>query len=95
MNVSQAVARVYAQALVDIGEEQGNLPRIVDDIALAQTLGDATTREFFLSPRIPPAEKKRVLDAALAGVLDRPVMGLLHTLVDKRREGILDNIADV
>jgi F-type H+-transporting ATPase subunit delta len=34
------------------------------------------------------------LDAAITGHFDRPVHGLLHVLIDKRREGILDNIVD-
>ena len=96
MNVSQAVARVYASALVDLGEAENCLPRIVDDLLLAQAVSDQHPdfREFFLSPRIEPAAKKRALDAAITGHFDRPVHGLLHVLIDKRREGILDNIVD-
>ncbi len=96
MNVSQAVARVYAQALSDLGEDQGNLARIVDDLHGVRELfeKDTTFREFFGSPRIDPTAKKRVLHEALGDRIDRPVMGLLHVLVNKRREMLLDNIAD-
>ena len=96
LNVSQAVARVYAQALSDLGEDQGNLGRIVDDLHGVRELfdKDTTFREFFGSPRLDPTAKKRVLHEALGQKIDRPVMGLLHVLVNKRREMLLDNIAD-
>jgi len=96
VNVSRAVARVYAQALLDLGERGGSLSRIVDDLhAVAQVYEkDAAFRAFFTSPRIEPARKKRALDAAWKGKLGREVQGLLHVLVDKRREPVLDNIVD-
>ena len=96
MNVSQAVARVYAQALSDLADENGTLPRVVDDLRAVRELfdGDRTFREFFGSPRVDPPAKKRVLQVALGDKLDRPVMGVLHVLVDKRREMLLDNICD-
>ena len=96
LNVSQAVARVYAQALSDLGEDQGSLARIVDDLRGVRELfdKDKTFREFFGSPRIDATAKKRVLREALGDRIDRPVMGLLHVLVNKRREMLLDNIAD-
>jgi F-type H+-transporting ATPase subunit delta len=96
LNVSQAVARVYAQALSDLGEDEGNLARIVDDLHGVRELfeKDAIFRGFFGSPRIDPTAKKRVLYEVLGERIDRPVMGFLHVLVDKRREMLLDNIAD-
>jgi F-type H+-transporting ATPase subunit delta len=95
LNVSQAVARVYAQALSDLGEDEGNLPRIADDLHALRELfeTDANFREFFGSPRLDPPRKKRVLHDLLGDKIDRPVMGLLHVLVNKRREMLLDNIA--
>jgi len=94
LNVSQAVARVYAEALLDLGVKSGTLPRIVDDLEAVRALfdRDRTFREFFASPRLDPSVKKRVLAKAFSGKLDRPVMGLLSVLVDKRREMVLDNI---
>jgi len=96
LNVSQAVARVYAEALSDLGEDEGNLPRIADDLHALRELfeTDANFREFFGSPRLDPPTKKRVLHDLLGERIDRPAMGLLHVLIDKRREMLLDNIAD-
>lgn len=95
LNVSQAVARVYAQALSDLGEDEGNLPRIADDLHALRELyeTDANFREFFGSPRLDPPKKKRALHELLGERIDRPAMGLLHVLIDKRRETLLDNIA--
>jgi F-type H+-transporting ATPase subunit delta len=95
LNVSQAVARVYAQALSDLGEDEGSLPRIADDLHALRTLfeSDANFREFFGSPRLDPPAKKRVLNELLGERISRPAMGLLHVLIDKRREMLLDNIA--
>lgn len=96
LNVSQAVARVYAQALSDLGEDEGSLPRIADDLHALRALyeTDAKFREFFASPRLDPPTKKRVLSELLSEKIGRPAMGLLHVLVDKQRETLLDNIAD-
>jgi len=96
VNVSRAVARVYAQALIDLGVAGGTLPRIVDDLHAVAALydKDADFRGFFTSPRVEPAQKKKALDAAFQGKIGREVQGLLHLLVDKRREVVLDNIVD-
>ena len=96
MNISHAIARVYAEALTDLGEQQGSLARIVDDLHACRELFEEHRdfREFFTSPRLDPAVKKRILNDALGDKLDRPVMGLLHVLIDKRREMVLDNIVD-
>lgn len=95
MNVSQAVARVYAQALVDLADDSGvPLGRIYDDLhALRKTAElDRDFWRFWSSPRLDPVTKKRVLDDLFEGKLERPVLGLLHVLVDKRREPVFDNI---
>ena len=96
MNISQSVARVYAQAMLDLVDSGADLGRMFDDLHAVQKLVDTdrTFFEFFASPRLGPAVKKRVLNEAFGGELDRPVMGLLHVLVDKRREMVFDNIVD-
>ena len=70
------------------------LPRIVEDLHAVQELYDKRGDffEFFVSPRIEPHEKKRILQDLLEDKVERPVMGLLHVLIDKRRELYYDNI---
>ncbi|MGH7162126.1 MAG: ATP synthase F1 subunit delta [Planctomycetota bacterium] len=96
MNISQAAARVYAQALLDIAMTSGDLGRVVEDLHSVLDLYDERPdfRAFFTSPRVDPPLKKRALDAAFRDKLCRPVLGLLHVLVDKRREPVFDNVVD-
>lgn len=97
MNVSHAAARVYAEALLDIGVAEGSVGRIYDDLHAVH----AALRElepelgaFFTLPQLRREVKQRVLDVAFADKVCRPVLGLLHVLVDKRREPLFDNIVE-
>jgi F-type H+-transporting ATPase subunit delta len=94
VNISEAVARVYAEALLDMAKDKKELASIVDDLEAVHGLWGDTEgfRRFFCTPRLDPTNKKRILDAALEKRLGRPVLGLLHVLVDKRREPVLDNV---
>ena len=97
MRISQAAARIYATSLFDIGVAGGSLERISDELhAVRDAFGglDLQLRSFFEMPQLPREAKKRVLDQAFGGKLSRPVMGLLHVLVDKRRELLLNAIIE-
>jgi F-type H+-transporting ATPase subunit delta len=96
VNVSQVVARVYAKALFDIGTKEGILGQIYDDLRGVQDAVEAgpESGRFFNSPKLQRADKKRILDELFAERVCRPVTGLLHVLVDKRREPVFDNIVD-
>jgi len=96
VNVSQVVARVYAKALFDIGSQEGILGQIYDDLRAVQEVAESgpTEGRFFNSPRLQRPDKKRILDEIFATHVCRPVLGLLHVLVDKRREPVFDNIVD-
>jgi len=97
-NVSQTIARVYAQALYEVAEEQGAVGVVHDELralaGLAWQEGNEDIRDFFLSPRIDRATKWKLLGEALRDHLSRPVLGLLKVLIFKGREATLDNIAD-
>jgi F-type H+-transporting ATPase subunit delta len=97
MNVSHAAARVYAKALIDIGLEEGSVGQIYDDLhAVYDALNgiDADLRTFFNLPQFRRDEKRRILSLAFEGKIGRPVLGLLHVLVEKRREPLLDNVVE-
>jgi F-type H+-transporting ATPase subunit delta len=97
MNVSQAAARVYAKALFDIGVETGSVGQIYDDLhAVHNALNglEPDLRTFFYLPRLRREDKRRIVNLAFEGKVSRPMLGLLHVLVDKRRESLLDNIVD-
>jgi F-type H+-transporting ATPase subunit delta len=94
-NVSQAAARVYAQALFDIGLAEGSVGQIYDDLhAVYDALNglDSDLLTFFNLPQFRRDEKRRILNLAFEGKVGRPVLGLLNVLVDKRREPLLNNV---
>src|SRR5918992_5140822 len=96
-NVSQAAARVYAQALFDIGLETGTVGQIYDDLQAAYNALnglDADLRTFFNLPQFRRDAKRRIINLALEGKVGRPVLGLLNVLVEKRREPLLDNVVE-
>jgi F-type H+-transporting ATPase subunit delta len=97
MNVSQAAARVYASALFDIGVDEGAVGQIYDDLhAVHDALNglDADLRTFFNLPQFRRDDKRRIINLAFEGKVGRPVLGLLHILVEKRREPLLDNVVE-
>jgi F-type H+-transporting ATPase subunit delta len=96
-NVSQAAARVYAQALFDIGLETGTVGQIYDDLHAAHNALnglDADLLTFFNLPQFRRDAKRRIITLAFEGKVGRPVLGLLHVLVEKRREPLLDNVVE-
>ncbi|MCI0582843.1 MAG: ATP synthase F1 subunit delta [Chloroflexi bacterium] len=96
-NVSQAAARVYAQALFDIGLETGTVGQIYDDLHAAYNALnglDADLRTFFNLPQFRRDDKRRIINLAFEGKVGRPVLGLLNVLVEKRREPLLDNVVE-
>ena len=96
MNVSQAVARVYARALFDIGSQEGALGQIYDDLRGVQAAADSSKDvvRFLQSPKLRRRDKKRIMHEIFSDQVCRPVMGLLQVLIDKRREPVFDNIVD-
>jgi len=94
-NPSEPAARVYAAALVEVGEETGTMGAIYDDLMAVARLyeEDAWFRNFFASPRIDREVKWRGVRAAFESHVGRPVLGLLKVLIDKGREALLDNVA--
>lgn len=95
-NVSDPAAKVYAQALLQVGQEQELLGRIGEDLAAVSALyeSDAWFRQFFTSPRIDRAAKWTAVESAFTDQVCRPVLGLLNLIIQKGRETLLDNIAD-
>jgi F-type H+-transporting ATPase subunit delta len=93
-NVSQILARIYAEALIDAAQATVGLGRVVDDLKAVKQIatGDRYVWAFFSSPRVEPEAKKRVLREIFEGKISRPVMGLLHVLIDKQRGPLLDNV---
>lgn len=97
MNVSHAAARVYARALFDIGVDTGTVGTISDELhAVHNAIGelDPALRGFFTFPQFRREDKRRIINLAFEGKVSRPVLGVLHVLIEKRRESLLDNVVD-
>lgn len=98
MSISQAAARVYAKAVFDLAVADGTVLSVGEELHAVLTAIDGldpSMRAFFEMPLLRPADKVRILDAAFAAKVSRPVLGLLHVLVGKRREQLLRTLVRV
>jgi F-type H+-transporting ATPase subunit delta len=96
VNRSDPAAIPYAQALVEIGREQGILSDLLEQLEAVDRLVRESRdfRLFFLSPSIDADEKYRIVESILGDRLCGPALGFLRIIFRKRREPIFDNIVD-
>ena len=97
MNDLGAAAGVYAKALFDLAVESQALGPISDDLHAVQDALHGLAPELravFELPRLRPADKRHILNLAFEDKVARPVLGLLHVLVQKRRELLFDGIVE-
>src|SRR5262249_50473633 len=89
------VARVYAQALLDVGRDRDRMDALGAQLAeiAADVQAEPKLRTFLESPAVDTQVKKRVF-GALRGRLDDALVNFLCLLVDKNRIGALASIAD-
>ena len=82
----QEVARVYAEALVDVAKEKGKLDAIRDQLAqLSDAVdGDRDLQVFFFSPYFSSAEKIDGAKRAIVGA-DPEFVNFLALLIEKQR----------
>jgi F-type H+-transporting ATPase subunit delta len=88
------IARNYAEALFEIGETRGQtdtFASLIDAVAGAvETTPEA--QAVLMSPKVPKAEKSRLLGAALQGTSKEFVL-FLQALVKRGRQRLLREIA--
>ncbi|MGN6391530.1 MAG: ATP synthase F1 subunit delta [Gemmatimonadales bacterium] len=91
---SETVARNYAEALFDLGERSGNTARYADliDAVAAAVENTPEVQGVLMSPRVPKADKARILGAALKGV-PREFALFLQALIKRNRQQLLREIA--
>jgi F-type H+-transporting ATPase subunit delta len=53
---------------------------------------DSDLQAFFNLPQFRRDDKREIINKAFEGKVGRPVLGLLHVLINKRRESLLDNV---
>jgi F-type H+-transporting ATPase subunit delta len=92
--ISVSLARRYARALLTVAAKQNETDRTLGEMReLAAVFARTpTARRFFESPNISRVEKERFLEAQHSR-LGRPVFGLLHVLLKRRRLDHLVTIA--
>ncbi|MFI5302428.1 MAG: F0F1 ATP synthase subunit delta [Polyangiales bacterium] len=90
------VARRYAKALIEIGQEQGNLDALVAELGLiAGTINEsAELRAVIDSPEVPRAARKAVLvEIGKRLGLGRVAINTLSLLADNHRLRLVPSIA--
>ena len=91
---SETIARNYAEVLFDLGERSGNTARYVDLIDAVAAAVEQTPRvqAVLMSPKVPKAEKARILGGALRET-PREFVLFLQALVKRGRQQLLREIA--
>lgn len=91
---SETIARNYAETLFELGERSGETVAYADLIDAVASALETTpaVQAVLMSPRVPKAEKARLLGASLPGVRREFVL-FLQALVRRNRQGLLREIA--
>lgn len=91
---SETVARNYAEALLELGTGSGQVEAYADLLDAVASAVETTpkVKAVLMSPRVPKAEKARLLGAAMKGA-PREFGLFLQALVKRRRHNILREIA--
>jgi len=96
LDVSNVVGKVYAQALLELGEKHGNLDVLLDELrsiyALVQE--NKNFRFIFESPQVSREEKIKVVKDIFGDRISRLTFNLIKLLVRKQRELVLNNILE-
>jgi F-type H+-transporting ATPase subunit delta len=92
---AETIARNYAEALFELGERSGQTTRYADliDAVAAAVESTPAVQGVLMSPRVPKAEKARLLAAALPDV-PREFVLFLQALVKRGRQQLLRELAD-
>ena len=88
------VAIRYARALFELAKPQNEIDsygKILEQVA-SQIAENSELREFIITPHVPHQAKKEVLDQVFTGMPEM-MKNFLHLLVDKGREGIIEEIS--
>jgi F-type H+-transporting ATPase subunit delta len=91
---THAAARVYAEALAELGRDTKSLGAIWSDLEALRELFRAEPwfRQFFSSPKIDRPHKWAAVEKAFTGRVTRQTLGLMKVLVMKGREDAFQGI---
>lgn len=90
----KTVAKRYAQALLQIGQEKDNIDLYAKEIndALANINADEHLKNIWFSERIITGTKKQVIQQIFTGKISEITVNFLMLLIDKHRESFLPDI---
>jgi F-type H+-transporting ATPase subunit delta len=88
------VARRYAEAAIELAEEQKQGERLASDLAMVQkAMKESVELQSFLKSPVVSKEKKRgVLESIFKAKVGALAFDFLNLLVEKGREDVLDGI---
>ncbi|MFP4135961.1 MAG: ATP synthase F1 subunit delta [Candidatus Acetothermia bacterium] len=88
---SVEVADRYAEALYELGSEEGKLDQLQGDLAEVARLVDSNDQlmDFLIHPLVPNEDKESMLDEILGESVLRETLNFLKLLVNKDREDYL------
>lgn len=92
------IARSYAETLLTLADRNGGAPtaeafgRALEEVA-ALLAAEPRVRAFLETPRVDAAAKKEALERALQGKVPPLFLRFVQVVVDKRRQGLLREIA--
>ena len=91
---SETIARNYSETLFELGERSGQTARYADlmDALAGAVQTTPAVQGVLMSPRVPKAEKARLLGAAFPNA-PREFVLFLQALVKRRRQTLLREIA--
>jgi F-type H+-transporting ATPase subunit delta len=82
------LSRVYAEALLDLAGERGELPAVGEDVDLVERVfrEESALRTFLESPNVDRKERSRILESAFRGKIRDTTMDFLLLVVRRGRE---------
>ena len=88
MEREDKVARVYAEALFEVGKEESKIDQFYEELGSVYELieKDKLFRRFWEYPAISREEKKEVIEDIFRGKLENCILNFLKLLIDKGRE---------
>ena len=92
--MSSTAAKRYANAFLETVIEEGKLEKAKDDmLTIMSTLESSKELRLFLkNPIVKNSQKKAALEAIFTKHVDKLTFRLINLLLEKKREGLLDEI---
>ena len=92
--LDKEVSRVYAGALMEMGEDAGNLSQLEEELGFLADLfmQDKDLMIFFNAPVISRDSKKNFIDKVFSGKFCDDIICFLKVLIDNNRQSLISDI---